>query len=398
MPKFKLNPRQIRNLMVTVLLSFVVALPLLSQPLGLSFAWNYPTVDADADTGSEGLEDTSYTLEPVDTIDNAGQLFNRSKDLIEMTTETTPAILDDEEVDPSDTEPAETTETVTEPTDPPYVAVDYILYISANSLNLRAEPSTDAEILAELEFGDKVSCTGENDQWMQVTYEGKSGYVKTEYTSKTMVFESVKQTVYVSSSKLNLRESPTTSSDVLVSLSHLQKLTRTGIGDGWSKVKTSTGKVGYVASQYVTTKAPSVSSGTTVGNAPANSSGNRIVDLAQSALGVRYVFGSASMNGFDCSGLVYWCYRQIGVTVPRTSTSFSKAGIAISYSDIQPGDILCMDTRRSDGITSITHVGIYVGGGKMIHASSTKGKVVVQDVSQYLKWGIKLITVRRFPN
>ena len=59
------------------------------------------------------------------------------------------------------------------------------------------------------------------------------------------------------------------------------------------------------------------------------------------------------------------------------------------------GDIICMDTRRRDGKTSITHVGIYVGGGMMIHASSSKGKMVLQNVSQYLGWGVKLITIRR---
>ena len=400
MAKFKLNPRQFRNLMVSVLLSFVIALPLLGQPLGLSFAWNLPTADTSENIDSAVPENVAYTLEPVDAIDHAEQLFNRSKDLPDSTIETEPAGSDAEET----TVPSETAsppeETVPEPTEAPFAVVDYTVYIAASSLNLRAEPSTEAEIIAKLDFGDKVACIGESVEWLQVTFDGKTGYVKTEFTSQTMVFKPVSQTVYVDANKLNLRESPSATGVVLASFSSMQKLTRTGIGDGWSKVKSSSGKTGYVASQYLTTKAPAVSSGSgssSGGDAPANSSGNRIVDLAYSALGVRYVFGSASMKGFDCSGLVYWCYKQIGVSVPRISTSFSKAGTAISYGNIQPGDVLCMDTNRKDGRTAINHVGIYIGGGKMIHASSSKGKVVVQNLGDYFDY-VKLLSVRRFPN
>ncbi len=408
MPKFKLNPRQLRNLMVSVLLSFVVALPVLSQPLGLSYAWQYPVVDADENTDSlDGENLAAYTLDPLEEIDRADQLFNRSRNENDSTTETAPAVLDGEDEndnsEPVDEQAAGTAdmpqETATEPTEPPYAAVNYILYISANELNLRAEASTDSTILAELKFGDKVNCVGENAEWMQVTFEGKTGYIKTEYTSRTMVFKSVSQTVYVDANKLNLRDGPSTSGSVITSFGYMQKLTRTGIGDGWSRVKTSAGKTGYVASDYLTTKAPSSSSGSTSGGtAPKNSSGNRIVDLAYSALGVRYVHSGSSMSGFDCSGLVSWVYRQIGITLPRSTSGYYSAGTAVSYGNAQPGDVLCMDTRRYDGKTSITHVGIYIGGGKMIHASSTKGKVVIQSVSQYLGWGVKLISVRRIPN
>ncbi len=425
MPKIKLNPRQLRNLMVTFLLSFVVASPVLCQPLGISALLNPAGDIEDTDTQVED----SFVLAPLNNLENVDLLLNRglNEAMIGLNV-SEPAVLDGEdETDPAgdagveldlaaleaelgdisglvaDGEPAgeidgeEPAAEATEP-QPSYASVNYVLYISANQLNLRAGPSTDSAILAELKFGDTVTCVGENADWMQVTFNDLSGYVKTEYTSQTMVFREVSKTVYVKSSKLNLRAEPSTDSAILMTLTYMTKLTCTGEGDGWSKVKTATGKVGYVSSQYLTTKAAtsSGSTGTAAGgSAPRNSSGNAVVDLAYSALGVRYVSGGSSMSGFDCSGLTSWCYRQVGITISRSASEYYSVGTAVSYSNIQPGDILCMDTRRSDGRTSITHVAIYVGNGMMIHASSTNHRVVLQNVSQYLSWGVKLLSVRR---
>ena len=114
------------------------------------------------------------------------------------------------------------------------------------------------------------------------------------------------------------------------------------------------------------------------------------------AKGVRYVFGGASMSGFDCSGLVYWIYRQIGITLPRTSYGYGKVGSSVSYSNMKPGDIICIDHRK-DGVTSITHLGIYIGNGYMMHASSSNRKVVQVRVSAYMSRNpkYKLVTIRR---
>ncbi len=430
MHRKKLTPCQIRNLMVTALLSFILAMPLLSQPLGLASAWNDPTAKTDdnMDTDEDATLSAGYALAPLDQFDAGAELYNRGLQENGTTTATlTDPTADsydpsvngpyDDDYDEDDAgaatgetgEPAtDASPAATEPTDPPYAAVDYVLYISANTLNLRAGPSTDSEIVAQLKFGDKVQCQGENADWMQVLYQDTVGYLKTEYTSKTMVFESVKETVYVDANKLNLRSEPSTSAEILDTLKNEAKLTRLGIGDGWSKVKTSGGTVGYVASDYLTKTAPVVvtkttkSSKSTGSSAPATRDGptysgsvGQVVDLAYSALGVHYVHGGSSMSGFDCSGFVSWVYRQIGITVPRSTSGYYNIGTGVSYSDLRAGDIICMDTRSSDGKTSITHVGIYVGNGNMIHASSRLDRVDLRSVSNYLSWGVKLITIRR---
>lgn len=121
----------------------------------------------------------------------------------------------------------------------------------------------------------------------------------------------------------------------------------------------------------------------------------RIVALAKSALGSKYVYGAHRMGAFDCSGLTYWAFGNIGISVPRSAREYARAGRAVAWSAIRPGDVICMDTR-ADGITSVTHVGIYIGGGDMIHASSRLGRVVVRNCEDYFDGGMKLLAVKRF--
>lgn len=83
--------------------------------------------------------------------------------------------------------------------------------------------------------------------------------------------------------------------------------------------------------------------------------------IAQQYLGVPYVWGGASPSGFDCSGLVMYVYAQIGIYLPHSAAAQYSAGTPISDSERQPGDLVFFGSP-------ISHVGIYVGGGTMIHA------------------------------
>ncbi len=159
---------------------------------------------------------------------------------------------------PSDIPIAETDPVETEQTQAPlqFQAVSYTLYVDANKLNLRAEPTIESDILTQLKFGDKVVCEGENEAWMKVVYDGMIGYLKTEYTSKSMVFKSVNQIMFVDAGELNLRSEPTTESEILDKLVRNETLTRIGIGDEWSWVVTSSGMKGYVSSKYITNIPP----------------------------------------------------------------------------------------------------------------------------------------------
>ena len=97
--------------------------------------------------------------------------------------------------------------------------------------------------------------------------------------------------------------------------------------------------------------------------------GNGIIDLAQQFLGVPYVWGGSSPRGFDCSGFVQYVYAQKGIHLPRTADIQATAGQPVSKSELQPGDLVFF----AGDYVNISHVGIYVGNGQMIHASSTHG-------------------------
>ena len=101
-----------------------------------------------------------------------------------------------------------------------------------------------------------------------------------------------------------------------------------------------------------------------------------VLALAQAELGTPYVWGGASpATGFDCSGLVQWVYGQVGVGLPRTAQEQYDATARVSPSELQPGDLVFFRATDPNDPDPITHVGIYVGGGQMIHAPET-GEVV----------------------
>ncbi len=96
----------------------------------------------------------------------------------------------------------------------------------------------------------------------------------------------------------------------------------------------------------------------------------RILNTAEQMVGTPYVLGGESPDGVDCSGLVQYAYQQAGIRVPRTAAEQFQAGRF--QRQVLPGDLLFF---RTAGDSAISHVGIYVGQGQMIHASSGSGRV-----------------------
>jgi len=111
--------------------------------------------------------------------------------------------------------------------------------------------------------------------------------------------------------------------------------------------------------------------------------GTKIISLAKKKLGRRYVWGATGQkNTFDCSGFTTYVYKKNGIKLPRRAIAQSKYGKYISRKNLQKGDLIFFDTsKRHRGY--VNHVGIYLGNGKFIHASSAKKKVVVSNLSRF---------------
>lgn len=109
-----------------------------------------------------------------------------------------------------------------------------------------------------------------------------------------------------------------------------------------------------------------------------NSTANKAVELVKKQLGKRYVWGATGPNTFDCSGLMQWVYKQYGVNLPRTSSEQSRHGKTVSKSNLQPGDLVFFSTT---GTGKVSHVGMYVGGGNMVHAANPSKGVRTDNIN-----------------
>ena len=126
-------------------------------------------------------------------------------------------------------------------------------------------------------------------------------------------------------------------------------------------------------------------------NLPANAKGSAIVQAALTKVGCKYVWGSRGPDTFDCSGFVYWCLKQAGISSAdalRTSAAGQaqycvERGWTISRDQLQPGDLIFWQNAactKGDRWNEIHHTGIYIGDGKVIEASSSKGCVVIRNI------------------
>ncbi|MDQ0382191.1 NlpC/P60 family protein [Amycolatopsis thermophila] len=112
--------------------------------------------------------------------------------------------------------------------------------------------------------------------------------------------------------------------------------------------------------------------------APASVAGTSVGATAlRSALtqqGKPYAWGAAGPNAYDCSGLVQWAFKQAGVDLPHSSSAQSTLGTPVAQSQLQPGDLVFF-------YTPVSHVGIYVGDGKIVHASTSGQPVKVSSMA-----------------
>lgn len=136
------------------------------------------------------------------------------------------------------------------------------------------------------------------------------------------------------------------------------------------------------------------------GNEKTSEKAAKLINVAKSKLGCPYVWGASenSTTTFDCSSFTKYIYKTaLGINLQRTSNIQGEQGTKItSVSALQPGDLIYFNTYSTDRANGITHVGMYIGNGQMIHASYSQKKVVIQNLKPYLAYkGTKFIWARR---
>lgn len=97
------------------------------------------------------------------------------------------------------------------------------------------------------------------------------------------------------------------------------------------------------------------------------------MNAALSKIGVPYVWGAVGPRAFDCSGLVMWAFKRVGISLPRTSAAQSRVGTPVAKSDLRPGDLVFF-------YSPVSHVGIYVGNGQVVHAPEPGQRVKISPL------------------
>ena len=264
--------------------------------------------------------------------------------------------------------------------------------VTADALNVRSGPSTSYGITTKLYKGDKVEILETSNGWHKIkASNGKIGWVSGDYIKVSSGSTSQPSTsttkATVTATSLNVRSGAGTSYSVITKLSNGTVVdVLESASNGWKKIKTSNGTIGWVSGSYLANgvvEQPST---------PSTNKVQAVIDLAHKQLGKPYVWGAEGPNSFDCSGLIYYVYKNAaGITLPRTSSAQYSAGVAVSRSNLKAGDLIFSST---DGTGNITHVAIYVGDGQMIHAPRT-GKNVEKVSINNSYWNKAYVGARR---
>ncbi len=271
-------------------------------------------------------------------------------------------------------------------------------------------PTINSLVLETMEEEKQVQIVSELDGWSYVTVGNVKGWVRTENIVEKEASETEQnsslRTGYISGSSVNFREEANSTSKSILKLKRNAKVdVLAEETNGWIKIKYD-GRVGYVASQYVsdkkiqtTTRSSTKSTtkkdtenvtktNTTKGvvtekqeniTPNKNATGSDIVAYAKKYLGNKYVYGGSSPSGFDCSGFTSYVYKHFGYSLSRSSSAQASNGKAVSKSEMVAGDIVCF--ARTSGSKKVGHVGIYIGGGKFIHAANSRKGVIISNVS-----------------
>jgi cell wall-associated NlpC family hydrolase len=204
-----------------------------------------------------------------------------------------------------------------------------------------------------------------------------------QQTATTTAVSSLNTTGVVTASRLNMRSGPSTDYSIMHVLWQGNRVKVIGESNGWYQIKLSDGRIGWVSSAYLKLDAVDTR----------QQKIDTVVASAKSLLGTTYVWGGTSPadGGFDCSGFTQYIFGKVGVNLNRLSVDQATQGTAVSRANIQPGDLIFY-SLSDDG--RVSHVGLYIGNGMMIHSPKTGDVVKTTDITTSF-WETRFMTARR---
>lgn len=253
----------------------------------------------------------------------------------------------------------------------------------SDNLNIRAIPGEDGKLVGKLPKNAACEVLGEEGDWTHITSGEVDGYVKSEYLltglqAKMRVREYVTEVVKVGTDGLNVREEPNTDAPIVTQVATGEILEYLRTEGDWIAVMLDDETV-YVFADYVEVTQEldtaltmtEVLYGAGVSDVRAS-----LCNFALQYVGNPYVWGGTSLTkGADCSGFVMSVFKNFGVSLPHSSVSQAGCGRKISLSEAKAGDLVFYGNGKR-----INHVAIYLGGGRVVHASSPRTGIRVSNV------------------
>jgi len=235
--------------------------------------------------------------------------------------------------------------------------------LDAQALRLRAEPNLTAPALALITAAEDTSS-------LDVSFGDLYGEPTIELPSEPML-------AYVNTggNVLNIRSGPGTAYAMVGKASSGSFLTVVSNENGWCSVLYED-KLAYVCTDYVRlmTQADYEEF-----KSSAAYRGEQIVQHAQNYLGRPYVYGGNGPNSFDCSGFTKYVYAQFGYTLNRTATDQLSNGYSVEKDELKAGDLVFF--RSAGTVKPVSHVGMYVGDGSFIHASTNNYQIRIDSLA-----------------
>lgn len=255
--------------------------------------------------------------------------------------------------------------------------------ITGNYVNVRTQGSLSGSVIVRLNLNDTVTVLDKQNGWYKIKLsDGREGWVFGEYLSVRASsnvsrgdLENATNVGIVTGNDVNVRNEAGLSGSIITQLIKNTIVTVLDKQNGWYKIKLSDGREGWIYGEYLTLR----SSSTTSRGEVDRSSIDKLIDFAKSFVDTPYVYGGSTPKGFDCSGFVQYVFKNVGVTLPRTANEQATVGEYVSYSNLQPGDLVFFKTL---GSSVINHSGIYIGNGEFIQSSSGRGKVIISSISE----------------